>query len=212
MMERILDLNYTPKHIVDIGGGRGDLAISGLAATFPDDSTHISIVDMNLSSLQAGQDYAKRLLGDTHSTEKRLHFIHADFYQVVQNPSAYLTGPPVDLVVALHACGDLSDLALQFAAKMGAPFVICPCCYTKQNLLTPYGFQASWRRQLENDDKTLGRLAELSEEPSVSKRAMTVINSIRLHDVAKEDGYRQVRLDEYESRSSGRNLVLVGVR
>ena len=35
----------------------------------------------------------------------------------------------VDIVVALHACGVLTDVALGHAACQGAGFVICPCCF-----------------------------------------------------------------------------------
>jgi len=35
----------------------------------------------------------------------------------------------VDLVVALHACGALSDVALGHAVTSGASFAICPCCF-----------------------------------------------------------------------------------
>jgi Methyltransferase domain len=44
-------------------------------------------------------------------------------------------------VVALHACGDLSDLALDFASRAGADFMVCPCCYTKRYI--PH-FEPAW--------------------------------------------------------------------
>ena len=42
----------------------------------------------------------------------------------------------VDIVVALHACGVLSDVALGHASCFLASFVICPCCFcSNPNLL-----------------------------------------------------------------------------
>ncbi len=37
----------------------------------------------------------------------------------------------IEFLVALHACGGLTDLALQYAVKQQCPFLICPCCYVK---------------------------------------------------------------------------------
>ena len=34
-------------------------------------------------------------------------------------------------VLALHACGRLSDVAMQFACAIDAEFVVVPCCFTK---------------------------------------------------------------------------------
>jgi hypothetical protein len=35
----------------------------------------------------------------------------------------------VDLVVALHACGALSDVAVAQAVRLQAAFLVCPCCF-----------------------------------------------------------------------------------
>ena len=232
-----------PRHIVDVGGGRGDLA-AALAMAFP--TTLITVIDKNQSSLHAAQDYARRL-----KCHERMQFLHADMVDFVQQPQpaqeeqrqdsagddddvddyeTVITSvndgctpasttvssivkegqPPVDLVVALHACGDLSDLALAFAHLVGAAFVINPCCYTKRYSYPQ--FIPSWNKfctEAKNhpvcsccsellppgkkmDDPscrqssttsavhTLGRLAELNGRPEVSRLAMKVINSMRL--------------------------------
>ena len=45
----------------------------------------------------------------------------------------------VDIVVALHACGGLSDVAIGHAlAHRAAAFVVAPCCYcANANLQVP---------------------------------------------------------------------------
>jgi hypothetical protein len=198
MIQRVHELPQRPKHIVDVGGGRGDLA-TGLALAYPD--SIITVVDKNLSSLDAGRDYAVQL-----SCSDRVHFCHADFSHFVQDPPTFLSSdlPPVDLVVGLHTCGDLSDLALTYAKAAGAGFVVCPCCYAKRYIPN---FVPSWNSYCLEAHDTLGRLAELNERPTVSRTAMSVINSMRLQSMTDY----KVCLEEYESTSSLRNCVLVGV-
>jgi 16S rRNA G966 N2-methylase RsmD len=232
-----------PKHIVDVGGGRGDLA-TALALAFP--TTLVTVIDKNQSSLNAAQEYARQL-----NCHGRMQFIHADMVDFVQNDDnndddengtggATITQrmiqkdgqPPVDLVVALHACGDLSDLALAFADKVNAAFVICPCCYTKR--YNSPQFTPPWTKYCaapttpstkDNYCHTLGRLAELNDRPQESRLAMKLINSMRLQSMKetntstttaaaqrdKKKSYK-VGLEEYDSACSQRNLVLVGVQ
>ena len=135
------------RHVLDVGGGRGDLA-TAIATAFPD--VHVTVVDRNESSLQAGKTYAQQLLGlqQNGNSKNRMSFYCADFAAFARDyphdaaqvdndndtdtTSTTVSPPPIDAVVALHACGDLSDLALQFASQIQAAFVICPCCYTKR--------------------------------------------------------------------------------
>lgn len=212
-----------PLHFLDVGGGRGDLATT-LALTFED--CFVTVVDLNLSSLQAGRDYSKEL-----GIARRMLFVDADFQEYHQNPSAFkylgeqedkmkhLQFPPINVVVALHACGDLSDLALEHARKLHCPFVICPCCYTKRYVFKTEAEPPAWCRLYQEQElhypyerdqtKVMGRLAELDERPEVSRRAMTLINSMRLHCLSTE---YCVSLEEYERTMSKRNLVLVGTK
>lgn len=49
----------------------------------------------------------------------------------------------VDVVVALHACGSLTDHALAFAATHRAPFLVVPCCFHKR----PVADGAAWQHE-----------------------------------------------------------------
>eukprot|EP01032_Pedospumella_encystans_P010273 gene10273-12025_t len=129
-------------HVLDIGGGRGDLAVL-IAQTFP--HTLVTVVDANLSSLRQGKAFAKRCGEEVYT---RIRFVCARFEanfsfegvhilsdadldesensnamenseqspipQLVSSAAALV--PMVDVVVALHACGGLSDLAVHYAA------------------------------------------------------------------------------------------------
>eukprot|EP00547_Thalassionema_nitzschioides_P013576 CAMPEP_0194249970 /NCGR_PEP_ID=MMETSP0158-20130606/21850_1 /TAXON_ID=33649 /ORGANISM="Thalassionema nitzschioides, Strain L26-B" /LENGTH=519 /DNA_ID=CAMNT_0038986633 /DNA_START=42 /DNA_END=1601 /DNA_ORIENTATION=- len=208
------------KHIVDVGGGRGDLGIA-MALAF---DVHVTIVDLNESSLRAGQECAEKVGVADH-----MSFVHANFYDFVQKYNNARSNddpiqtvlPKVDLVVALHACGDLSDLALSFATETlcRCPFLICPCCYTKRFFSSPPNdFTPSWYRhwQTPEERQVISRLAELNDLPHVRDRAIRIINSMRIvecrNDDEDDDWSSSFRLEEYENKLSLRNVVLVGDR
>ncbi|CAB9511932.1 unknown protein [Seminavis robusta] len=139
------------RHVLDVGGGRGDLAVA-IARAFP--TAHVTVVDQNEPSLEAGREYARQLglsvatssskEGEEEATMGQMRFHCANFASFVEEYHHQVhqenqpenqnnnNNRPIDVVVALHACGDLSDLALQFAHRIQAKFTICPCCYTKR--------------------------------------------------------------------------------
>ena len=205
MTERIQQLRREPLHILDVGGGRGDLTLC-MAQAFP--SCVITIVDKNELSLDAGRHQLETT--GIATLVDRISFVHADFYDFTQDLSSHIpaTAPPIDLVVALHACGDLSDLALSFAKSLGIPFVICPCCYTKRYIPQ---FLPMWHESwTDHEIQVMGKLAELNERPNESKRARQIINSMRLGDIG--DNEWSLHLEEYDSVTSLRNMVLIGDR
>lgn len=55
---------------IDVGGGRGDLAFA-LASTFP--QLHVTVVDVNESSLEAARQGAAQL------NLQNIDFVHCDF-------------------------------------------------------------------------------------------------------------------------------------
>ena len=183
---------------LDVGGGRGDLAVA-IALHF--DNAHITVVDCNESCIAAGKVYATKC-----NVDDRIEFVYqnfSDYYAEYVNDD---TDDRIDVVVALHACGDLSDMALSFAQQNECAFVICPCCYPKRYLapFTPF-----WHGLCKNADgvDSLSRMVELDNESkdNESRRAMIVINSMRRQ--AFEDGC--VKLEEFSNTISKRNIVLV---
>ena len=102
---------------------------------------------------------------------------------------------PVDAVVALHACGGLTDAALALARAHGAQLLAVPCCFLKSPELCPGG---GWSR-------TLCRLAE-SDRRDISLRAMRAVNSRRLQE--HFPGGMSSRLLAMDERLTARNLVL----
>lgn len=121
--------------ILDIGGGKGLLA-NYLGKQFKDENVRIRVIDICPGAIKNGSRKAMRLnvpvsyeCGDASSPELLL----VDDDDDTGNDAAR-TKP--DIVVALHACGHLSDIALNHAAHHRAGFVIVPCCFNSNPHLT----------------------------------------------------------------------------
>jgi hypothetical protein len=185
-----------PWRFLDVGGGRGDLAVQ-IAMNYS--NSHVVVVDCNESSIAAGREYAARC-----NVEHRIDFIHQNFADYCDNYIKGVSGR-VDVIVALHSCGDLSDLALRFAQQHDCTFVICPCCYPKRYLAP---FKPFWHSLCNNEEEvdSLSRMVEMDNESrnNESRRAMLVINSMRRRAF---EGH--VTLEEFSNKISKRNIVLV---
>jgi len=82
----------------------------------------------------------------------------------------------VDLVVALHACGSLSDVAMAQAVRHQAGFLVCPCCYlANQNLRVPVPSASSWssRAAVAPAGTMTGQLACSPCKPSSSSSTLS---------------------------------------
>ncbi|KAL7534689.1 hypothetical protein ACHAXR_006759, partial [Thalassiosira sp. AJA248-18] len=163
-VERIRQLPKLPTRILDVGGGRGDLAVH-IAIHFPE--VQVIVVDSNERSVLAGRDYAAKV-----NVHDRIEFCCMNFSDYMEEYEAAGDAGGngvVDFVVALHACGDLSDMALSFAASNDCNFIICPCCYPKRYLAP---FVPHWHHFCkEKEIDSLSRLVELDDHREVSRRA-----------------------------------------
>jgi SAM-dependent methyltransferase len=106
------------------GGRVVDLACGhGLAAALLlilDDSSPVALaVDRTLPA-SANKLY-QALLESWPRLEGRIQFVEMSLEKVVLEST--------DLVVSVHACGSLSDLVLQQAAKAQARLALLPCCH-----------------------------------------------------------------------------------
>ena len=96
--------------VIDIGGGKGLLS-NFMAETFGD-KVEVHVVDISRAAINNGAMKARR------------RGIQNVSYQ--SQDASTLNAVGVDVVIALHACGALSDVALGHAVCNGAAFVICP--------------------------------------------------------------------------------------
>lgn len=96
--------------ILDIGGGKG--LLSNLLAKSFGEAVEVHVVDISRSATNNGMMRARRS--------------GIDNVKYNAQDASTLDVEGVDCVVALHACGGLSDVALGHAVSQGAGFVICP--------------------------------------------------------------------------------------
>ena len=183
-----------PLRVVDLGCGKGDFALL-LAAAMP--SLSVVGVDTNSDAIRYAESRAAEA-GLTNTT-----FRTAD--------AAELDGGCGDVLVALHACGGLSDVALALAARCGASCLICTCCFNKHRGLCPSAH--AWALPSTAEKDVLCRMADCVE-PDISAEARRVVSSLRLDALR-----RRMRPDRTLVRASIRtfpvaysrqNVVLCG--
>lgn len=140
-----------------------------------------------------------------------------------------------DIGVALHACGEASDITLRACARVGANFVVCPCCVGKLNRqrLNPYIYHATAGNTptitypqsslvqscLENYDlwDDLVKAADYNDmqqtrtpRNATRRTAKALLETDRLLYMKEEYGYHTAltRMDPWES--SCKNDILLG--
>lgn len=167
--------------VVDIGGGRGLLS-NFLAETFGDSVVDVKVIDISTSATNNGQMRARR------QGIKNIKFEARD--------ATTLPFDDVDVVVALHACGALSDVALGHATCQGAGFVICPCCFkSNPHLRVSIPAKESGVTKLVSAEEFLGvdpseyahlkHLAELQGDINIASKAMHTICGLRALAVSR---------------------------
>ena len=117
--------------VVDIGGGRGDLAIN-LARLLP--RLRVHMMDIHTPSLRDAEKAAAKFGPAVHS---RCSFRVQDVTQLFSAPS--LLPPHIVhresngkiVLVGLHCCGGLTDAILALARRHRVAFLCCPCCFLK---------------------------------------------------------------------------------
>ena len=145
------EASYT---IVDFGGGTGHLAIP-LAILLP--SFRVIVVDLSELSLQLLRRKAKGIRPCSVEQAKNSSdeiALSKDCLQRCEGIPNLFTfyGPvesfhePFDMAVALHLCGEATDVALRKCGQVQAQALICaPCCVGKLNRekKNPYIYQAN---------------------------------------------------------------------
>ncbi len=207
--------------VVDIGGGRGDLALC-VAAAYP--HARVLVVDVNHSSLAAGA--ARSEAAGLRNVRFLLGNAAVGAAEGSGLPSVLsdaLCGRQPDLFLGLHVCGGLTDTVLALAASCSSALLVVPCCFMKNgglphaaawvpllptHILRGEGadVRAEWRG-------SMVKLAEASDR-GFALRAMTAINALRLRALGRvwtAAGGREgtLRLLSFRESASLKNLVLL---
>jgi len=204
VLESHPDFGTRKLSILDIGGGKGSLA-NFLGGSIKD--VEIQVVDISAGAVKNGAMKAKRLNVPVN-------------YQVADASSVELE-VSADVVVALHACGHLSDVALAHAVHCGAGFVICPCCFNSNPYLRVPSSSSmltvsEWLGLPEEDWSALKLLAEVQGDIPLASKATGVICAVRAKAVEEKrlDFFgtkKAVEIRSFPIQYSTRNTVLVGM-
>jgi len=103
--------------VVDMACGHGLLAYLLLLL----DNTSGEALAIDHQIPQSAEKLAESLESDWPRLQNRVHFSETDLAQVPLDRQ--------DLVVASHACGELTDLILERAVAVGARLAVLPCCH-----------------------------------------------------------------------------------
>jgi len=205
--------------VIDIGGGKGLLS-NVLAEMFGSDIVQVQVVDTSISATNNGMMKAR---------QRGLRNIQ----YVAQDATTLDISSGVDIVVALHACGALSDVAFGHASVHGAAFVICPCCFLSNPHLQVVSLMDDGKVE-DNDTTTtliptetwltvdpiqygqLRQLAEIQGDINIASKAMHTICGLRAMAVNRlwRQSLPKTKLDisikQFPLGFSTRNFCLVG--
>lgn len=205
------DFGSRPLHLLDIGGGRGHLA-NYLASKLGENVVKVHVIDIDSRTVRNGKLEAEQR---SLNVEYRV----GDASKLLQHEH------DVDVVVALHACGVLTDIALAHAVINKAALVITPCCFrsnphlqitmhkiiengTCQDLVS----QSTWLGVDENELDTIKFAAELQGDIETSGKAIHTICALRAQAVLNYHGAANtmdLRLKTFPISFSTRNYCIV---
>ena len=209
--------------VVDVGGGRGDLALAIGAAYGA--RVRVIVVDRNAAAAAAGAARAAEL------DVRNVDFVVARSDEGAIGAACVAGGGSVVVLVGLHACGGLTDDILVAASAARAAFVVVPCCFGALAKAARgaaecgmRGGAGAWRLEGGGatgdcdgdscvagvDGADLGLLARMADAPErrVSLRAMRVLAARRVRGVEARGGVAHVV--SMDAAATLRNLMIMG--
>mmetsp|Transcript_12282 Transcript_12282/g.26040 ORF Transcript_12282/g.26040 Transcript_12282/m.26040 type:complete len:533 (+) Transcript_12282:73-1671(+) len=215
------DISSGMIRLVDFAGGSGHLALP-LALLLP--RCQVVMVDLKERSLAVARERAKAC-----GHLPNLIFYHGSITRYTE---------AFDIGLALHACGEATDLVLKACGQAKAAFVASPCCVGKLMGFNPYVFQSSgdtmsnepsvkypqsdfYRSHLNfssSDFDALAKAADHAEDDglnttAIKRTAKILLEADRLASVVEQYGYDRsnVALTRMEPLdSSPKNDILLG--
>ena len=166
------------QRVVDIGGGKGNLA-NVIAARLGAEAATVRVVDVADSALERGRARAAR------GRLANIEYACAD----ASDARALKGDGAPDVVVALHACGPLSDVAARHAAIHGASLAMVSCCYMKHREMKPLAggmTAAEWLDVPAPMHEAVLRAAELQGDADVADVAMHSLAALRAAAVERD--------------------------
>jgi len=103
--------------VVDLACGHGLLA--HIMLLLDDSSPEALAVDLDFNNNT--RQLSQAIIDRWPRLKNRIHFTQANIDEISLGPE--------DLVVSVHACGDLTDTVIDKAANAGARLAVLPCCH-----------------------------------------------------------------------------------
>ncbi|EER07709.1 hypothetical protein Pmar_PMAR028998 [Perkinsus marinus ATCC 50983] len=160
--------------IVDLGGGRGDLALT-LAHVFP--SSDVTVLDIKEISVKQAVYRADEL-----GLSDRVHGRVCDLAKYDVSTLGF------DVAVGLHCCAGLSDVAIDLCERNArhrpTTLIACTCCFgkLKQWFHNGYRYPRTPTVDIPQDQyETLCQTAEDDRRGAISRRSKIFINSDRIN-------------------------------
>lgn len=210
LVERHPSASSRPLHVLDVGGGQGLLA-SHVAERLGPRRVEVTV-------LEIGELHASR--GERRVSKQQLENVR---FRVGDASSASLDEPEQkpDVVMALHACGVLSDVALGIAARHGASFCICQCCFKSNPTLRIGEFSpVEWLRTAPADLEQALEAAASNRDSATAALGMHTVSAwradaVKRHwapSVVSSEGSPEVdiRISRFPIRWSPCNFCLIG--
>lgn len=209
-----------PLNILDVGGGKGYL--TNHISTVFGKSVKVHVIDIDGRSIRNGMKDAERNgignvkygVGDASDSNNIENLLNSKEEQF-------------DIIVALHACGALTDVALGHAVTNAAGFVITPCCFRSNDFLNISLKKSDnddiqiyrpheWLNMEEEKLFSLTSAAELQGDVKNSGDAIHTLSSLRAEAVRRHlhgtlhDSTLDISLKTFPISFSTRNYCIVG--
>jgi 2-polyprenyl-3-methyl-5-hydroxy-6-metoxy-1,4-benzoquinol methylase len=192
--------------ILDIGGGKG--ALANYLGQHMGHLISVHVLDISQEAVMNGKKKAERL------------DLPVDFQFADASNSNLLDAVDADIVVALHACGHLSDVALNHAVHRRAGFVIVPCCFNSNpHLMIPSNDGGNgndknsnlisvpdWLGLSVGDWSALKLLAEVQDDIPLASEAIGILCAIRAEAVKKKSMMTINKEEDYGNSSGNFNV------
>jgi hypothetical protein len=158
-------------------------------------------------------DIARKAVENGKMRSTRLDLSNSVKYKACDASAIDFSKGDFDIVVALHACGALTDIALSHAVENKAAFVICPCCFQSNSHLliqreTPI---EDWLGVAQKDYSALKLLAEVQGNQPLASQSTHAICALRAAAVERHSlGSIRSTVKTFPIAFSTRNFALVG--
>jgi hypothetical protein len=171
--------------IVDMGSGKGYLTFA-----LYDYLTNV----LNLKPQLTGVEIRKELVENCNQIAAKAGFSQLNFITGSIDAAEL---PPVDMLIALHACDTATDQAIYRGIKADAKIIICaPCCH----------------KQIRKQISPVNHLKEITKYGILEERQAEIVTDTIRALVLEAFGYKTKVFEFISTEHTPKNLLIVGIK